>query len=540
MKSDYLEDLTPRAEIFRSKLIEDFQLLASFNNSSSESPKYYSSDLCESQELMDKMLKENPHGLVKFQVYSTKGESTYEDRRLNRVKTKNAIPFGPWAKMIVENQFFQNLMLAIILANSIVLGIQAELTQTEASSYKGLKLVLDIFDYISMLVFILEILLKWVDAFWDFWKNGWNNFDFLVTVMSLVPEMIKLLSGEQTAQLAVVAENLRVFRILRSLKMVSRFAQLRIIVLTILKAFKSMVFISTLLAVFMYIFAVAGTIMFSRQPGDPYPHIEGKFNTLGQSLATLFQLFTLDHWFDVLNELTIVSNDIVSKCYIILWICFGAFVFRNIFAGIMVMNFQNIRADFTTQCNEREMEIQEVSNERLLENELAVQYRRASSIVSGDGRRRSTVLDSIQRTTTIYSNQHLSVIAEDAQSKEEEEVEDNGDNKENDYLPNNENMRTEEEDATKPAWPLHRHSYNKGSEFPESTSWNNAVRLNLKNLSSMNKETLWPRDYLFKYLQLMEALQDNLVERHQLQRLAALAISNLQDSSITKDKKAVY
>ena len=44
MKPD--EVLTPRAEIFRSKLIEDFQLLASFNNSSSESPKYYSSDLC--------------------------------------------------------------------------------------------------------------------------------------------------------------------------------------------------------------------------------------------------------------------------------------------------------------------------------------------------------------------------------------------------------------------------------------------------------------------------------------------------------------
>ena len=46
MKADYAEELTPRAEIFRSKLIEDFQLLASFNNSSSESPKYYSSDLC--------------------------------------------------------------------------------------------------------------------------------------------------------------------------------------------------------------------------------------------------------------------------------------------------------------------------------------------------------------------------------------------------------------------------------------------------------------------------------------------------------------
>ena len=59
----------------------------------------------DSEELMDKMLKENPHGLVKFQVYSTKEETTYEDRRLNRVKTKNAIPFGPWAKMIVESNF---------------------------------------------------------------------------------------------------------------------------------------------------------------------------------------------------------------------------------------------------------------------------------------------------------------------------------------------------------------------------------------------------------------------------------------------------
>ena len=45
-KMDDVEDLTPRAEIFRSKLIEDFQLLASINNASTESPKYYSSDLC--------------------------------------------------------------------------------------------------------------------------------------------------------------------------------------------------------------------------------------------------------------------------------------------------------------------------------------------------------------------------------------------------------------------------------------------------------------------------------------------------------------
>ena len=42
---DSVEDLIPRAEIFRSKLIEDFQLLDSINKTTTEVPKYYSSEL---------------------------------------------------------------------------------------------------------------------------------------------------------------------------------------------------------------------------------------------------------------------------------------------------------------------------------------------------------------------------------------------------------------------------------------------------------------------------------------------------------------
>ena len=53
---------------------------------------------------MADMLRESPHALVKFQVYTTKVEYTYEDRRLNRVKTKNTIPFGPWARMVVGSK----------------------------------------------------------------------------------------------------------------------------------------------------------------------------------------------------------------------------------------------------------------------------------------------------------------------------------------------------------------------------------------------------------------------------------------------------
>lgn len=42
---DKVDELIPRAEIFRSKLIEDFQLLSSFDRSTNETPKYYSNEL---------------------------------------------------------------------------------------------------------------------------------------------------------------------------------------------------------------------------------------------------------------------------------------------------------------------------------------------------------------------------------------------------------------------------------------------------------------------------------------------------------------
>lgn len=80
---------------------------------------------------------------------------------------------------------------AIILLVNVTLELKigtlcyhfSEISKIEDSSLYGLKLVLQIFDYCTLTVFILEIILKWIDGFWSFWKNGWNIFDFIVTVM---------------------------------------------------------------------------------------------------------------------------------------------------------------------------------------------------------------------------------------------------------------------------------------------------------------------------------------------------------------------
>jgi len=35
----------------------------------------------------------------------------------------------------------------------------------------------------------MEIILKWIDDFKIFWKNGWNELDFFLTVLSIIPDV---------------------------------------------------------------------------------------------------------------------------------------------------------------------------------------------------------------------------------------------------------------------------------------------------------------------------------------------------------------
>ncbi len=119
-----------------------------------------------------------------------------------------------------------------------------ELPVTNDIGIAILKILLNFIDSFSVVVFITEIVLKWIDNFRGFWKNPWNIFDFVVTVVvssskisvpailkiivlfslqSAVPLIIMLFTNARTSQFAIIAKQLAVFRIVRALKMVSVF-----------------------------------------------------------------------------------------------------------------------------------------------------------------------------------------------------------------------------------------------------------------------------------------------------------------------------
>ena len=63
----------------------------------------------------------------------------------------------------------------------------------------------------------------------------------------------------------------------------------------------------------------------------------------------------------------------------------------------------------------------------------------------------------------------------------------------------------------------------------DGANWERTVHNNLELLQRHAQETVWPKDLLFQFFLLMEALQENLAGRAELLQLANDAVVNLHD-----------
>ena len=63
-----------------------------------------------------------------------------------------------------------------------------------------------------------------------------------------------------------------------------------------------------------------------------------------------------------------------------------------------------------------------------------------------------------------------------------------------------------------------------------SAEWQKTVVENLENLAKEEATFCWPRDSLFRYFLMMEAMQENLKERQELMNLATEAVLHVADS----------
>ena len=82
-----------------------------------------------------------------------------------------------------KNSIFQFLVIFIIILNAITLGINTY----EINSF--LIRIIELLDYAITIFFVIEILIRFIGEpkKINFFKNGWNVFDSLIVLISLIP-----------------------------------------------------------------------------------------------------------------------------------------------------------------------------------------------------------------------------------------------------------------------------------------------------------------------------------------------------------------
>ncbi|XP_041600271.1 cation channel sperm-associated protein 2 isoform X1 [Vulpes lagopus] len=512
----------PRADAIRSRLIDTFSLIEHLQGLSQAVPRHTIREIVDPSG-QKKLMLGDQHQLVRFSIKPRHVERITRARRLMsrlQVRCSQRPPLSLWAGWVLECPLFTNFIIFLIFLNTIVLMVEIELLESSNTKLWSLKLTLEVAAWFILLIFILEILLMWISSFFLFWKNAWNVFDFVVTVLSLLPEVVVLVGV--TGQ-SVWLQLLRICRVLRSLKLFARFRQIRVIILALMRALKSMTFLLMLLLIFFYIFAVTGVYFFEDYTRSTRQDLEYHmfFSDLLNSLVTVFILFTMDHWYALLQDTWKVPevSRAFSSIYVILWLLLGSIIFRNIIVAMMVTNFQNIR----NELNE-EMTHLEVQHKADIFKRQIIQRRQNLSP--------EAMRSSLSKVDARNANQQRESVD---LSKAFEESKHNAD-EEGSRAPVSKTKASflSKMKKSSPS-PSSHSSYFSSSSYSSSSDsryvdpigqldWETHVHQNLPGLMQMDQDdqVVWPRDSLFRYFELLEKLQYNLEERKHLQEFAGM------------------
>lgn len=229
-----------------------------------------------------------------------------------------------------QNKLFEFIVISIIIFSALVTGAKTyDIGSTMANVVAWLDMLITVF-------FLIEILIRLASEprFLDFFKKGWNIFDFIIVTASLLP-----VDGNDTVLLA------RLLRIFRVLRLVSVIPELRILIGALIKAMPRMGYIVLLMFIIFYIYAAIGSFMFE----NINPVLWGNISI---SMLTLFRVATFEDWTDVMYET--MAEYPLSWIFYLSFIFLTAFVFLNMMIGVILDVMQREHEEYYRESGEGE------------------------------------------------------------------------------------------------------------------------------------------------------------------------------------------
>lgn len=245
---------------------------------------------------------------------------------------------------IVDADWFQLFISGVIVLNALVLGLETY-HQEGSRTFQTLMTV----NGVLYAVFLLELLLRLASYGarpWNFFRFGWNVFDFLIIGGALLPAV--------RAQ----AEVLRLLRLARVVRLLRFLPDARVLVATMVKALPSVFSMIVLVILIVFVYGMIGVTLF----GEDLPN---EWGDIGNAMLTLFVLLTLENFPTYLEQAQQVSP--LATVFFISYVLIAAFVVLNLLLGIVIGSMEEARQEELALARETESE-----NRRLLDLVVAI------------------------------------------------------------------------------------------------------------------------------------------------------------------------
>lgn len=249
----------------------------------------------------------------------------------------------------------EKFILLVIFINSIVIYLQVGGEQS---------IWLEILDIACSVIFIIEMIVKHrIYGVRGYWSDGWNRMDGILVILS-IPSLFALIFNSDCINLSALLI-LRLFRTLRFFRFIHFFGGG---ITQISRGFKRALIASrSVMAAFFLIIVIFGLVNCSMFQ-DVAPQY---FKTPLQSIYSIFQLFTVEGWYDIPNAVADGVTSPVLHAIVKIYFCL-----LLVAGGIMGMSFINSvfvdamaednNDDVKEQLKQMEKKIDELT--RLIEN----------------------------------------------------------------------------------------------------------------------------------------------------------------------------
>jgi len=218
---------------------------------------------------------------------------------------------------IADSNAFNYAIFGVILANAVVLGLESY-----DSILRDAGGLLGTLNDLFLGIFVVELAIRLVgfgSRPQDFFKSGWNVFDFVVIAASFAPGL------RENATL------LRLVRLARIARIVRLLPDLRVLVTAMARSLPGVASLGLLVVLLLYVYGMVGWVIFD-------DHAPEEYGTVGQAMLTLFVMLSLENLPDNIELGLELSTWTVL--YFVSYTVLASFLIFNLIIGVVITSLE--------------------------------------------------------------------------------------------------------------------------------------------------------------------------------------------------------